>query len=225
MVDFDKAIQERHSVRQYTPQRIEGEVLEKLRDEIDRVNAESGLSIRLILDEPKAFSKLLLKTMLKFKGAVNYISIIGPESPDLNIKAGYYGEHLVLFAQTLGLNTCWAMMAGKKEANKEAEDGLKTVISISVGYGENQGVPHKNRPISEVADLKDAPDWFVRGVECAMLAPTGMNKQNFKFERDGDKVRLTGGKSALAQIDLGIVKYHFEYGAGKENFSWMDRSS
>ena len=28
-------------------------------------------------------------------------------------------------------------------------------------------------------------------------------------------------KVATTHIDLGIVKYHFEIGAGKENFSWQ----
>jgi len=221
-MDFDQAIQERHSVRQYKEDKIEGEVLDKLQAEISKVNEESGMRIQLILDEPKAFGGMMLKGLMKFKNAVNYISIIGPESDDLNEKAGYYGEHLVLFAQTLGLNTCWVMMAGKKEANKFADNGYRTVISISVGYGEWQGKPHSSKPIQEFADIDGAPEWFIRGVECAMLAPTGLNKQGFKFERDDDKVRIISGRSTLSMIDRGIAKYHFEYGAGKDNFTWIE---
>lgn len=221
-MDFDEAILNRHSVRQYTEKRIEGETLAKLEEEIARVNEDSGLKIRLITDEPKAFSRLMLKSVMKFKNAVNYISVIGPESDHLEVDAGYYGEHLVLFAQTLGLNTCWAMMAGKKEADKDLDKGYRTVISISIGYGENQGVPHKNKPIGDVADMDDAPEWFVKGVEYAMLAPTGMNRQGFRFERDGDRVRMVTGSSTLAKIDSGIVKYHFEYGAGINNFNWVE---
>lgn len=220
-MDIDQAIIERHSVRQYTSRRIEGDTLQSLQDEIDRVNAESGFAIRLILDEPKAFGGLMLKT-LKFKGAVNYISVIGPESDRLNVDAGYWGEHLVLYAQTLGLNTCWAMMAGKKEADKDVPDGYTAVINISVGYGENQGIPHKSKPIGSFADLNDAPEWFIKGVEYAMLAPTGINKQGFRFERDGSSVRMISGSSKLSQIDSGIVRYHFECGAGRENFTWVD---
>ena len=33
-------------------------------------------------------------------------------------KAGYFGEHLVLKAQALGLNTCWVAMTFKKSACK-----------------------------------------------------------------------------------------------------------
>jgi nitroreductase len=221
-MDFDKAIEERHSVRLYTEQKIEGEVLESLQNEISRINEESGMSIRLILDEPKAFSGILMKTVVKFKNAVNYLAISGPESDNLNIDVGYYGEHLVLFAQTLGLGTCWAMMAGKKASDKDVPAGHKTVILISIGYPADPGTPHKNKPVSEVADLTDAPEWFVKGVKYAMLAPTGMNKQGFRFERTDDRVRMIHGSSTLSEIDAGIVKYHFEYGAGKENFTWSE---
>ncbi len=221
-VDFDRAIQERHSVRQYTDRPIEGDVLERLQAEIAKVNEESGLKVQLFLNEPKAFGGMMLKGLMKFKNAVNYISMIGPKSDDLDVKAGYYGEHLVLFAQTLGLRTCWAMMAKKKESERSSDDGDRTVISISIGYGENDGAPHRSKPIGEFADIEGAPEWFVRGVECAMLAPTGINKQGFRFERDGDKVRIVTGSSTLQMIDRGIVMYHFEYGAGKENFTWVD---
>lgn len=38
---------------------------------------------------------------------------------------------------------------------------------------------------------------------------------------DGNKVTLTAGEGHFAGIDLGIGKYHFEVGAGKENFEWV----
>ena len=221
-MDFDEAIKERHSVRMYTDKRIEGETLELLQKEISEINEKSGMSIRLVLDEPKAFGKFLMKSLLKFKNAVNYFVISGPESEHLNIDAGYYGEHLVLFAQTLGLGTCWAMMARKKQSNTDVPDGHRSVILISVGYPEDPGVPHKNRPVSDVADLTDAPDWFAKGVDYAMMAPTGVNRQGFRFERDGNSVRIVHGSNTLSEIDAGIVKYHFEYGAGKDNFIWEE---
>ena len=133
---------------------------------------------------------------------------------------GYYGEDLVLFAQSIGLNTCWAMMNGKKACSKMVGKDEDYIIGIAVGYGENQGTPHKNRPVSDVADLEEKPDWFINGVKAAMLAPTGMNAQKFRFDLIDGKVSLTGGKSTLKQIALGIVKFHFECGAGKENFQW-----
>ena len=62
----------------------------------------------------------------------------------------------------------------------------------------------------------EMPGWFKDGMEAAMLAPTAMNQQKFLFTLDGEKVTAekTGGMYSL--VDLGIVKYHFEVGSGKE---------
>ena len=63
-MDFDEAIKERHSVRMYTDKRIEGEALELLQKEISEINEKSGMSIRLVLDEPKAFGGFLMKSLV-----------------------------------------------------------------------------------------------------------------------------------------------------------------
>ena len=216
---YEKEMQERHSVRKYTDRKIEGETLTKLQDKIDSVNEESRLKIRLVLDEPRSFSGLMTK-MTGFRNAVNYIAMIGPKGDGLPMTIGYYGEDIVLYAQSLGLNTCWAMMNGKKGCDVDKDDDY--IIGIAVGYGEDQGTPHKNRPVKDVADIEGRPEWFIKGVEAAMLAPTGMNAQKFRLDMIDGKVSLTGGSSKLKQIDLGIVKFHFECGAGKDSFEWYE---
>ena len=59
------------------------------------------------------------------------------------------------------------------------------------------------------------------------MAPTAINQQKFSFEYVGvvdgrHRVQAHRGFSLVGytQIDLGIAKYHFEIGAGKENFDW-----
>ena len=47
-----------------------------------------------------------------------------------------------------------------------------------------------------------------------------MNQQKFKFYLDGNKVKLKDSLAFYGKVDKGIVKYHFELGAGKENFTW-----
>lgn len=65
------------------------------------------------------------------------------------------------------------------------------------------------------------PDWFRRGVEAAMLAPTAVNQQKFRFALvEPNTVKATTAFGPYAKIDLGIAKLHFEIGAGKENFQW-----
>lgn len=60
----------------------------------------------------------------------------------------------------------------------------------------------------------------ITSVADAIHAPTAMNQQKFKIMRSGNKVTAKAGMGFYTKIDLGIVKYNFEIGAGKENFSW-----
>ena len=66
----------------------------------------------------------------------------------------------------------------------------------------------------------DSPEWFRAGVEAALLAPTAMNQQKFTLTREGNRVSAKAGLGFYTKMDLGIVKYHFELGAGRENFKW-----
>lgn len=210
-----ETVEARHSVRQYKDVKIEPEkkeILEKLCAEINR---ESGLNIQIIYDDPKCFNSLLAHYG-RFRGVNNYISIVGKKDDSLEEKAGYYGEKLVLKAQEIGLNTCWvALTHGKSKAviNK----GEKQAIIISLGYGETQGNVHKNKEISSLAKLsEDDPEWYKDGVKAALLAPTAVNQQKFFIERNGEKVSITARGGNLAKMDLGIVKYNFEYVTGRK---------
>lgn len=79
----------------------------------------------------------------------------------------------------------------------------------------------KTKPAEAVSDAQGAaPDWFQRGVEAALLAPTAVNQQKFKFTLHGNHVSAKAGTGFYSKVDLGIAKYHFEIGAGKDNFTW-----
>lgn len=64
------------------------------------------------------------------------------------------------------------------------------------------------------------PQWFRAGMEAAQLAPTAVNQQKFSFVLKDGKVLAKAGTGFYTKLDLGIVKYHFEIGAGKDNFTW-----
>jgi nitroreductase len=153
----------------------------------------------------------------------------GPDGDDLEEKVGYYGEKLVLYIQTLGLNTCWVGMFSRKQAEKlmPVENGERTVIAIAVGYGETQGKERKTKTFDEVAEVagstegakasEQAPDWFKEGVKAALLAPTAINQQKFTIRLNPDEtVEFTDHGGPFGKVDLGIVKCHFEIGSGKE---------
>lgn len=218
-----EAIQNRHSVRSYTDKKIEGDILVALRSEIEACNAESGLNIQLATDEPKAFSNFMAHYG-KFTGVQNYVALIGKKSPRLDEKAGYFGERIVLKAQTLGLNTCWVALTFSKTKSKcVVSKDEKFICVIAMGYGTTQGVPHKSKPMESLCKVNgNMPDWFRNGMEAALLAPTAINQQKFLFTVSNNMVKaeVTGG--IKSKIDLGIAKYHFEMGAGAENFKWVN---
>ena len=57
-------------------------------------------------------------------------------------------------------------------------------------------------------------------MEAALLAPTAFGKQAFTLSGRGGEVTLRCEDSAYAGQDRGLVKYHFEMGAGRDNFTW-----
>lgn len=219
-MDIYEAMRARHSVRAYEQKEIEGEIKDMLEDKIAELNGRSGLHIQLITHESKAFDSPMAHYG-KFSGVTDYIAMIGKKDADLEEKCGYYGEKLVLFAQQLGLNTCWVAVSYKKIKTAYMLDaGEKLCIVIAIGYGKTQGVPHKSKAPSEVADMGDVPEWFKKGVEAALLAPTAVNQQKFFFAIADGKVSAKAGRGFYSRIDLGIAKCHFELGAGKKNFNW-----
>lgn len=218
-MNLKEAMKERHSVRQYKSQPLSTEAVSAMQAEIDVCNHESGLHIQLVTDEPKAFDSFMAHYG-KFKGVRNYIALIGKKDSELDEKCGYYGERLALKAQQLGLNTCWvAMTYSKVKTAFSIGSGEKLCVVIAIGYGETQGVSHKSKTVQEVAKTDgQMPDWFRSGIEAALLSPTAMNQQKFMFTLDGNRVTAKAGKGFYTKLDLGIVKYHFEIGAGKDVF-------
>ncbi len=213
-MEIIELMKERHSVRQYTDKKIEKEKREVLNALIAKINQKTGLHIQIIYDEPKCFNSMMAHYG-KFDGVNNYIALVREKSkPDEAL--GYYGEQIVLKAQELGLNTCWvAMTHGKSKA--QIDKGEKLVCLISLGYGKTAGAAHKSKKLSEVCNYKkDMPEWFLFGMEAALLAPTAMNRQKFYFELLPDNsIKITCGKGLYTKLDLGIVKYHFEVVSGK----------
>ena len=158
-----EAMQERHMVRKYLDKPIPADIVETLNDRIRKLNNDHGIEMKLITEDKSAFSTVV--RLILAKGVRNYIILAGKEADDLSEKLGYASADIMLFAQTLGLNTWW------------------------VGGTFNRG--------------------------------TALNKQPFNITGDGNKVAINCEGGIFAGANLGLVKYHFEIGAGKENFEWV----
>ena len=180
---IQEAIEARHSVRAYTGQPLAADVVEVLEEKIRKLNEKGHLHMQLIRNETKAFQGKLAKYG-KFRGVNDYIVMAGQKADDLDERIGYYGEQLVLLAQTLGLNTCWVGLSySKVPGTYVLEAGEVIEAYISIGYGETQGVSHKLKSVEQVSNANDlTPSWFRQGVEAALFAPTAVNQQKFFFD-------------------------------------------
>ncbi len=219
-----EAIKARHSVRKYSDKPLEAPAADALNAEILKCNAESGLNIQLVLDEPKAFASGMWKYG-QFSGVRNYLVMAGPKGKDAEEKVGYYGERLVLLAQTLGLSSCWVGLTYKKiPGTFTLREGDTVHCVIALGYGITPGVQHPLKPVDNFYECEGtAPQWFLDGMQAALLAPTAINQQKFRFilhEGGIVEARTLFSMAGYTNIDLGIVKYHFETGAGRDNFRW-----
>ena len=113
----------------------------------------------------------------------NYLIIAGVPANDLEERAGYYGERVVLLAQQLGLRTCWVgIMFKRRFVRKMLASNEKLVLVVAIGYGETDEQDADGKPLVEAVSK--------------------------------------GG--AYAKLDLGIVRLHFEIGAGLDNFAWKN---
>lgn len=227
-----EAIRERHSVRRYADRPLEKEIIIKLRDKIEALNKKSGLHLQLVVNEPMAFKGSLL-AYGKFRGVSNYVMVIGNDTEKMEYAAGYYGEKLVVYAQQIGLRTCWVGLTYKKITGAfEVRPGEKIFCCIAIGYGDGDGLQHKSKRPDQVSNINaDTPDWFANGVEAALIGPTAVNQQKFYFEYVAPKDLCEKGKVkpekkfsmvGYTKIDLGIAICNFEIGAGTENFDWID---
>lgn len=209
-----EAIQQRHSVRTYQGKPIEKDIVEKLVAYIDECNKEGNVRFVFCENAGNTFNRLLNKAM-GLGSAPSVISCMGPDDDTLDERIGYYGEKIVLYAQQLGLNTCWAGTFNAKNMPAQPKAGERLVISIAIGYGVDNGRVRKSKTADQVSIANgNKPEWFNCGVEMALLAPTAINQQKFEIVLNEDEtVSFNDKGGVLSKVDLGIVRCHFEIGA------------
>lgn len=216
-----EAIKERHMVRQYTDKAIPADIVELINARIAENNKKYDLELALAVGNSDGIGGMA--KLLPSRTVNNYIVLAGADTSELDEKLGYCGADLILYAQTLGLNTWWigGMFNGKGALKNLSNKEVRVNGVIAIGYGRTQGVPHKSKTAAEISEYNgDAPQWFVDGVDALLCAPTALNKQPYVVRGDGNKVSISAGDGHFSGIDLGIGKYHFEVGAGRENFEW-----
>ncbi|MBW3092499.1 nitroreductase family protein [Bifidobacterium sp. 82T10] len=244
------AINIRTSVRAYDKDPIDEDTARQLSMTLDAVNMLGGLNMQLILNQPAVFAAANESGHLT--NAANLIAVVGPkDDPEARERAGFYGERAVLAATLRGLGTLWVGGSWDREEaakhcriTKSEELYLGIVIGhpehhltyTSTSYADLVERQRTHRPTKSyeqfTAGMTDeeraaAPDWFRAGVEAAMKAPSGMNRQPITFTynaADGTAAAHIDPASDNGETfnDLGIAKLHFQIGAGAGDWAWGD---
>ena len=213
------AIASRHSVRSYIDRQIEPEKIERLKAEAHRLSGTNGVRLVVVDQSPDAFGRSMMARYGHFRGVTNYIVVIGNDTDLSKRRAGFAGQLLLLEARSIDLDTCWVGMTfSRRRAGVDLRPDEKIQAVIAFGYGTDHGADHKRKTPAEVAaGYENAPDWFRRGVDAALLAPTALNRQRFSLTIDeagiAHAAAVNGRFPSLgpdySQIDLGIVVAHF----------------
>ncbi|MBL6464446.1 MAG: hypothetical protein JNG53_08690 [Senegalimassilia sp.] len=218
VTDMKQAMRQRHTVRKFASEPLSPELISQLNDRVRANNERLGLAISLKVGDESALPGAL--KLFFAKGVRNYFVLAGSDRPGLDEDLGYASADLMLFAQTLGLNTWWIGGTFSRKNVERAVPGKKVIGIVAVGFGATLGVAHKSKTAPEVSSYEGPePQWFADGVQAALLAPTALNKQCFRIAGAGNKVSISENGGAFSGADIGIVKYHFELGAGNE-FDW-----
>ena len=214
-MDAIDVIKQRRSVRVYNDAAIEPAKRRLLREYIAQCNSESDLNMQIVFDEASCLNSLPSR-YTDFSGATNYIACIGKNSEDLFEKTGFYGEQIVLYAQSIGLNTCWVGSTFIRSlCNVDTKRGEKLVCIISIGYGDERSPQRRSHSISQISNCTEAsPQWFRSGIEAALLAPASVKEPDVFFTLKGEEVECHCSKGQFAKVDLGIAKCHFSTASG-----------
>lgn len=98
MMGIMEMMESGHSVRSFAGEAVSDADRATLEAEVGRGNAEGGLHMKLVWDEPQA-SDSTMAHYGKFENVRNYLVIAGPAGDGLEERGGYYGQRAALLAQ------------------------------------------------------------------------------------------------------------------------------
>jgi hypothetical protein len=242
------AIAARRSRRRYSDRKVAPAALQALRAFCEGFRLAPGARAELVEGSGGVFTGLLDRfggAYGRVEGAQWTAAFVGPKGGETEV--GYVGEAFILEATRLGLGTCWvAGMFDRKTAAGlvKLHRGEHVIAVTPVGHPleRRQFVERMmskavrsaaRRQVEEIAPgltrgLGHAradgpageawPAWAVTAVEAARVAPSGANRQPWRFRlKDG---ALVMGRAETtywtAPIDFGIAMLHVELGAAHE---------
>jgi len=242
------AIATRRSRRRYSDHKVAPKALEALRAFCADFQLAPGARVELVEGDGGIFTGLLDRfggAYGRVEGAPWTAAFIGPKGSETQV--GYVGEAFILEATRLGLGTCWvAGMFDRKTAASlvklhrgehvlavtpvghpvERKQFVERMMSKAVRSAARRQVediaPGLTRGWAQAGFEGPAgaawPAWAVAAVEAARVAPSGANRQPWRFRlEDGALVMSRAEKTYwTAPLDFGIAMLHVELGAAHE---------
>jgi Putative TM nitroreductase len=231
------AIAVRRSRRRYGDRSVAAAALATLHAFCAENQLVPGVRVQLTQDtEHSVFTGILDKVGDGFgrvEGAPWLAAFVGPEGSETEV--GYLGEAFILQATALGLDTCWvAGTFDRRRATKllSLKPGERAIAVTPVGHAlERKAVVERvmssavraaaRRQIEEIASataISHWPAWALTAVEAARLAPSGANRQPWRFRLAGGALVMSSADDPYwtAPIDFGIAMLHVELGAAHE---------
>ncbi|OQB25260.1 MAG: Nitroreductase family protein [Firmicutes bacterium ADurb.Bin182] len=173
----------------------------------------------------RIFSSLFMG-LGRIKGTDCFAAFIGKDTEPAAV--GYLGEAFILECTALGLGTCWlgAFHKGKVAKVVKTEKGEEIACITAVGVAAE---PYAARPRKSLQtltglnnkQLTELPEWQLRALECARLAPSAVNAQPYEFiVEDGSiGIRRISPNFGYGEVDCGIAMLHIELGAAHAGVS------
>jgi nitroreductase len=238
------AIATRRSRRRYSDRKVAQAALAELRAFCERFRLSGDVRVVLAEGAGDVFTGLLDRfggAYGRVEGAPWTAAFVGPAGTET--EAGYVGEAFVLEATRLGLGTCWVagmfdhatasglarLRPGEKviavtpvghplERKALVERMMSTAVRSAARRQVEDIAPGLVRGVWQSGGATGAgawPAWAVSAVEAARQAPSGANRQPWRFRVDGGALVLASAERAYwtAPIDFGIAMLHAELGA------------
>ncbi len=232
----------RRSRRRFSRRDVEPAAIDALQTFCQTFQLSPGVRVTLIEGGADVYTGILDRRVGAYgrvEGAPWTAAFVGPEGSEVEV--GYVGEAFILEATRLGLGTCWvAGMFDRKTVEPLASlrTGEQVVAVTPVGHPvERKQIMERmmsaavrsaaRRQVEEIApglkrgfgpDHEAWPDWAVTAVEAARLAPSGANRQPWRFHLRDDSLVMSRAEEVYwtAPIDFGIAMLHVELGAGHQ---------
>ncbi len=228
--DWYEAIDRRISRRRYTDEPVAPDLARQL-DEFCRGFRPFPAARAVFVEKtPDGLFTGLVGSYGSVVGARSAALFAGTQGSEMDV--GYVGEAFILEATRLGLDTCWLAGAfSRKRAASlhELSPGERVPAIAAVGIAEEKQSfserstrsfvgASKRLPLAEIAPGASPgawPDWAFAAVDAANKAPSGGNKQPWRFRLEDGALVLSCAEHPYptAKLDLGIAMIHVELGA------------